>query len=116
MAYESLFYIRDNIVGYTGSLFGKGKDAPTVYFREGIKFGRITQWHKKADNIGRNKVRSDASYKIENRNGKAYESWSGGSHPSRNAFIDITKSPVRDSELVILSKAIDNFPDKKTKY
>lgn len=106
--YEEAFYKKDNIIGYTGTLISN----PTVYFREGNKFGRITQFHNNPSNIGRNKVRTASDYKITNTNyGKAEEYYDGGvRHKSRNPF-----RPANFFEKIILARAIDRFPDQKKK-
>jgi hypothetical protein len=56
--YEDTFYVKSNIVGYTGNKF----NYPTVYFRQGNRFGRITQKHQHANNIGRNKAKAKFVY------------------------------------------------------
>jgi hypothetical protein len=79
MGYRDDFYIKDNILGYTGTI---GKD-PTVYFADAggtaprlakvngkdhvlVTFGHITQFHDIADNIGRGAVMESTSYSIYN--------------------------------------------------
>ena len=79
MPYRNDFYIRENIIGYTGNLHNN----PTVYFSNKlgknletisidgvdenlIVFGHITQEHDEADNIGRMKLRQSYSYQIIN--------------------------------------------------
>jgi hypothetical protein len=79
MGYRDDFYIKDNILGYTGNLH---KD-PTVYFADAggtapkiakvngkdkvlVSFGHITQFHDMADNIGRGPVDESTSYSIYN--------------------------------------------------
>jgi hypothetical protein len=106
--YEDGFYVKENIIGYTGKLTSN----PTVYFQKGSRFGRITQDHPNPSNIGRNKVRSALDYKISNSNGgKAQEYYNGAvQHSSRNPF-----KPANFVEKFLLSKAIDRFPDKKPK-
>ena len=105
--YEGSFYVRGNIIGYTGDI----ESNPTVYFKEGNKFGRITQDHPIASNIGRNLVRTASDYKITNgSNGKAEEFYNGGvKHRSRNPF-----KTASWFEKFTLSKAIDRFKEKKT--
>ncbi len=50
--YRFDFYKAENIIGYTGSLH----DNPTVYFETATEYGHITQYHRQADNIGREVV------------------------------------------------------------
>jgi hypothetical protein len=106
MSYRGDFYIPENIIGYTGFLASK----PTVYFQRQFEFGRITQDHKNVDNVGRNRVRNDPSYTIQNIRGRAVERWSGGRHASRNPFIQVS-----DASRSILALAIGKFPDIKPK-
>ncbi len=108
--YEASFYIEANIIGYTGTI---GQN-PTVYFQNGNKFGRITQDHNNADNIGRNKVREYADYTIGNTgsNGNAEEFYNGRvRHTSRNSYVAVT-----DQTRSSLADAITNFPNVKPKY
>jgi hypothetical protein len=79
MGYRDDFYIKDNILGYTGNV---NKD-PTVYFADAggtaprlakvngrdqvlVSFGHITQWHEVTNNIGRGPVMESTSYSIYN--------------------------------------------------
>lgn len=112
MSYEDSFYVADNIVGYTGDL----NDNPTVYFQLGNKFGRITQDHPKADNIGRNKVREYEDYSHTNNSQNKAEEFYGGKvrHTSRNPFIP--SAGLDGAEMSELAKAIEKFPDIKSKY
>lgn len=110
MAYQDAFYVEGNIIGYTGTL---GQDE-TVYFRNGNTFGRITQDHPNADNIGRNEVRTYADYVIDNSGpgGVAQEFYNGRvRHKSRNAFV-----AVNDGNRNTLAQAIARFPNVKPKY
>ena len=110
MPYESEFYTAANITGYTGDL----NDNPTVYFRKGNKFGRITQEHNHADNIGRNLVKEYADYRIGNTGagGAAQEYYNGAvQHTSRNPFVVVTADTVGE-----LTKAIAKFTEIKPKY
>jgi len=106
--YEDGFYKRSNIIGYTGDI----NVNPTVYFKNGNKFGRITQDHTNKSNIGRNEVRIAGDYRITNtHNGKAQEFYNGGvRHNSRNPF-----KPAGWLEKFKLAKAIQRFPNKKAK-
>lgn len=113
MPYESLFYTKENIIGYTGniSLF------PTVYFRKGNRFGRITQQHSNPDNIGRNVVRIYEDYSLYNTadSGKGVEFYNGKvRHRSRNPFVSAIG--LTDVELNTLASSIERFPHLKTKY
>lgn len=114
MPYEAGFYIAKNIVGYTGDL----KNNPTVYFhnRKTNQFGRITQDHDHADNIGRARVRIAADYSLRNnRSGTAEEFYNGSvKHTSRNKFHKL--GVFSGSTLKKLRLAIDAFPDAKSKY
>lgn len=108
--YRDDFYTRNNIIGYTGAL----ADNPTVYFRNGNEFGRITQAHGNPNNVGRNVTRIAADYKIENSgpNENAQEFYNGEiKHSSRNPFIEVT-----DKNRDILAHSIDTFTDIKPKY
>lgn len=51
-SYAPLFYVRNNIIGYTGEL----ERMPTVYFNDGEHHGHITQAHSDPSNIGREMV------------------------------------------------------------
>lgn len=109
MAYRDDFYIAANIIGYTGDV----NNNPTVYFRNGNDFGRITQAHNNPNNVGRNVVRTYADYQIANtgQGGVAQEFYNGAvQHTSRNPFV-----PVSDGVRATLAQAIVNFPDQKNK-
>ncbi|WP_420009292.1 hypothetical protein [Xanthomonas sacchari] len=123
MAYEDDFYIRGNIIGYTGAL----NNAPTVYFakvfsdallgKKMFEFGRITQDHPHRDNMGRNKVRYARDYAIYNLQSDnqeyAAEFYQGDiRHRSRNPFIQVHEG---DPAMDALAAAIARFPDRKPK-
>lgn len=108
--YRDDFYKKENIIGYTGSLTNN----PTVYFKDGDEFGRITQNHGNPNNIGRNKVRSYSDYRINNtgKNGAAQEYYNGKiRHSSRNPFISVSDDS-RDE----LAQSIARFTEIKPKY
>ena len=105
--YEDDFYVKANITGYTGNL----NINPTVYFKSGNKFGRITQDHPNKDNIGRNVVRTVLDYTIRNRNGHAEEYYNGAvRHRSRGEYREAS-----EYEKGVLATAIELFPNKKPK-
>lgn len=86
MSYEEEFYTPENIIGYTGDF----QVNPTVYFKNGNKFGRITQTHADNDNIGRSLVREYTDYRIGNTapSGTAEEYYDGEvQHVSRHPFV-----------------------------
>ncbi|MDD7805561.1 MAG: hypothetical protein PUP46_08390, partial [Endozoicomonas sp. (ex Botrylloides leachii)] len=62
--YREDFYIKDNIIGYTGFIM----DSPTVYFynSHSYEFGHITQNHVVKKNIGKELVRRGRDYMIFN--------------------------------------------------
>ncbi len=79
MGYKDGFYIKDNILGYTGDL----NNNPTVYFADAgginpkivnvdgrqqvvVTFGHITQAHDDPTNVGRGAVMESYSYSIYN--------------------------------------------------
>lgn len=108
-SYRDDFYIPENIIGYTGDL----NDNPTVYFKSGPEFGRITQYHRHEDNIGRNEVRLAYDYRIINdeSEGKAYEFYDGFyRHKSRHQFIEVSHT-----NRYLLGLAISKFKDQKSK-
>ena len=118
MCYEKNFYIKANITGYTLDPDDSHAE-PTVYFRAGNKFGRITQKHNKPDNIGRNKVREKPDYTIQNRGGKAEEYYDGAvQHSSRGEYISLSevKEDRRSSVLDKLAEAIPAHENIKPKY
>jgi hypothetical protein len=123
-SYRSDFFIVENIIGYTGNIH----DNPTVYFMSSIEFGRITQSHDIAWNIGREPVAerfpdADTYYKISNevKNGvevavEKYMLRSTGEvllplHTSRNPFIDTRRKGMKTYAL--LSQAIWRFKSVK---
>ncbi len=68
MGYRDDFYIKENIIGYTGSiLFAL---PPTIYFYDCTRkfLGHITQLHEISANIGREKVFYAEDYLIFNSN------------------------------------------------
>lgn len=118
--YRPDFYTPENIIGHTGSLHSN----PTVYFRRGQEFGRITQSHQYAWNLGRQEVRRESRgkrYVIGNRkvNGaeraeEKFVSPKGAEeliHVSRSPFISCKRANV--DQLAILASAIRKFPNKK---
>jgi len=113
MGYRDDFYIERNIVGYTGRLGVK----PTVYFENQTEYGRITQDHPNAGNIGRNKVRQKAGYQVSNQLSKGFfhavEKNTGVTHKSRNPIYNAHISKFERSRL---AKAIALFPNLKSKY
>jgi hypothetical protein len=116
-AYEKDFYKKENIIGYTGDL----NNNPSVYFKNGNKFGRITQVHDDATNIGRNEVREAADYTIANRrvNGRqcAVETYTyngrQGHHCSRGQFIAVAQNDA--DTLNILARALILKPEAKVR-
>jgi hypothetical protein len=139
MGYRDDFYIKDNILGYTGNLHGN----PTVYFADAggvnpklvkvgdrtqvvVSFGHITQVHDIPTNIGREEVGESWSYSISNvqmsdgiHGQECIYGYLKGAkkpehvdfHTSRNPFESATKG-----NLEILALAIDKFPKIKKMY
>lgn len=114
MGYRDDFYVQKNIIGYTGTL----RDNPTVYFFVGgasKTFGHITQVHSVAENVGRETVITDSTYKCGNlvdADGEYfYEVWSTGQHPSRNKMI--WRNEFGTDDLALLAQSIKNCPDEK---
>jgi hypothetical protein len=103
------FYTVDNIIGYTGDL----NKSPTVYFRSGTQFGRITQMHTNEKNIGRSKVRSADDYKMTSGvDGKMQEFYGGRvHHRSREKFTKVDRA--ERETLAILAQAISGFGAKE---
>jgi hypothetical protein len=62
MTYRDDFYIAPNMYGYTGDLH----ENPTVYFVTATEHGRITQYHPREANIGRDVVKTTTGYSIGN--------------------------------------------------
>jgi hypothetical protein len=115
MSYRDDFYIKENIIGFTGN----PAKAPTVYFKRDTTFGRITQEHKDKNNIGRSEVRTFNDYSITNNgNGVAEEFYNNEvQHTSRNSFVPVFNNPNGNNEVVDeLAKAINKFTDLKSKY
>ncbi|WP_172328023.1 hypothetical protein [Mangrovicoccus sp. HB161399] len=119
MGYRDDFYIADNIVGYTGL----PSASPSVYFRKGTTFGRITQVHDLRTNIGRAVVRDKADYRLENgpHRGKevCLEFYDGAyQHPSRNpiVFLRDMRTKYHDAVLPLLAQAITAFPDIRERH
>lgn len=116
MAYCNWLYNMHNIIGYTGAI----NDRPTVYFRMGRAYGRITQNHKLPYNIGREKYKIHVAYRMENRRLEDDKihliEWEATRpiHVSRNAFVP--RSRFRPGELLTLSVALYRFPDLKLCY
>lgn len=112
MSYRDDFYIKDNIIGYTGDILNN----PTVYFKKvdgtgQIEFGRITQEHDDESNVGRNVVRTARDYAITNVNGKAQEYYNGKvRHFSRGPFTEANQTNAA------LVSAISRFTELKPKY
>ncbi|MBE3636978.1 hypothetical protein [Mangrovicoccus algicola] len=128
MGYRDDFYKVYNIYGYTGDLRAR----PSVYFLTDTHFGRITQHHADAANIGRMSVcETDMvghHYFIENQSDRtgrevAVEEFR---HPTNGATIHIhtSRNPitvVRDWDkdqltprvLALLAASITNFQDLK---
>ncbi|WP_086931266.1 hypothetical protein [Agarilytica rhodophyticola] len=112
MAYAADFYIQENIIGYTGD----SQNKPTVYFRSGHKFGRITQAYPDSNYQGRSLVREYTDYSISNRppKGTAEEYYNGEvRHCSRYPFIPVDDN---DSLKAVLAIAIASYPYKKPIY
>ena len=112
MGYRDDFYVVGNIVGYTGEI----NSSLTVYFNSSTEYGRITQTHKKADNIGRNKVRSNAGHTMQNEDydGKyrLVERINGDvTHKSRNVFYPVNTLTQGDRD--VLAQSILNFEEAK---
>ena len=108
MGYRDDFYVAENIIGYTGDVGSN----PSVYFRSGSEWGRITQDHDKKTNIGRAFVRDTMPYTIVNETrvikGEQKEvsvEYVNGEehHVSRNKFF-----PVSDENRDALAFAIKN--------
>ena len=117
MGYEDDFYVRKNIIGYTGELHNN----PTVYFTTQNEHGRITQAHPNAENVGRNLVKTRHGHTFKNEDiGRGeirlveYQN-ERKFHTSRNALIWLDPTP-SDNTLDILERAITRFPDLKRKY
>ncbi|MBD9358720.1 hypothetical protein [Methylomonas albis] len=144
MGYCDKFYIKENIIGYTGDLRGIKF---TVYFADAgglnpdiveidgrqqvlVRFGRITQDHRHKDNIGRGEVHECYSYTIFNDvDGKAKECVYGRRELKRigmrvkggdDEFLTFHPSrhrfeSVHAGNIDILATAIARFPNAKPK-
>lgn len=116
MAYRNNFYCIRNIIGYTGDL----RYCPTVSFRRGHEYGRITQNHRLPHNIGREEVVLHAGYRMENRRLEDHKlhlvEWEGDEavQVSRNAFVK--RRWFRPGGARTLALAIVRFPDLKLRY
>lgn len=108
MGYRGDFYIRQNIIGYTGNI----NHNPTIYFQDGTSFGHITQEHAVRQNVGREEVRQAQDYEIRNYHGRAQE-WAGGRcfHESRNAFISVAN--LGHIGMCMLALGISKHKEKK---
>lgn len=120
-AYRADFYARENIVGYTGQLYSQ----PTVYFRCGEEFGRITQQHENPLEVGREEVLAlpdGFDYVIENQlhDGKLVgvetlvhpDRGVVPVHTSREKFIDCRRLKI--DVFATLAQAIRLFPGIKS--
>lgn len=142
--YADDFYVKDNIIGYTGDL----NDNPTVYFADAggvnpklvkvgnkqqvlVQYGHITQLHQRDWNIGREKVREAFSYNIYNseKDGKAKETvlpmeWGGKVDERKlddDGFFVLHPSrnrfePATKGNLDVLAGAIARFTEIKAMY
>ncbi len=116
MGYRDDFYVAENIIGYTGDVGSN----PSVYFRSGSEWGRITQDHDKKTNIGRAFVRDTMPYTIVNETrvikGEQKEvsvEYVNGEehHVSRNKFF-----PVSDENRDALAFAIKAFHHVRARH
>ena len=115
MSYRNDFYIKDNIIGYTGDL----RNEPTVYFLEvhphnpNLKsFGRITQFHEMPERVGREFVFQSKNYHYGNDlifgEPKLVERICDHPiHMSRNKFISVDQED--QVTINILANAIEQF-------
>ncbi|MEO0912673.1 MAG: hypothetical protein AAFY59_06765 [Pseudomonadota bacterium] len=118
MGYRDDFYCPQNIIGWTGDLYGE----PTVYFRrvlrgDLVEFGRITQAHQRQNNVGRGRVRNSCGYQIDNEQYanklRAVERVHGHvDHFSRDIFLPLIMVPTGAEGF--LHAAITRFTEKKT--
>jgi len=108
--YAPDFYVKENIIGFTGNLYSN----PTVYFQNNIAYGHITQSHSNPNNIGRELVNYSHRYTIGNTGmGGTSEEKIGAIvfHPSRTRFVSrrhLTMAIIEE-----LAKAIEQFPNRK---
>jgi hypothetical protein len=146
MGYRDDFYVKDNIIGWTGDIDG---DSFSVYFADCIgnppktvriadvdqivvQFGHITQKHDCPYNIGREEVGECFSYAIFNGGGsgnmtettlgkKGLERLKGGKaveDKHHKVFHDSRSAfnPVTNGTIGRLAAVINNFPSIKTRY
>jgi hypothetical protein len=146
MGYRDDFYVKENIIGWTGDING---DAFTVYFADChgspprtvriagvdqivVQYGHITQKHDCPYNIGREEIDECFSYSIFNggRNGTMIESKLGNRGMSKlmrgDQLEDIDHevfhpsrsafNPVSSGSIERLAAVIDKFKDIKTRY
>ena len=128
MGYKDEFYIRPNIIGYTGT----PQNNPTVYFDDGIHYGSITQHHEDPNAVGRTNLRLSAEHHLLNYTpnmedgyvisfpgmerarevGAMLELKSGQvTHISRNPFVPVKQA---DTQLMaILTMSIERFKNLK---
>ena len=114
IGYQSTFYIKSNIIGYTGNI--AERDRVTVYFFNKYRFGHITQTHCRLNNIGREKVKHYRDYQIRNNNRSRCEEFFDGHvrHISRSRFHAV--QPEDTETLSILAHIIRLYPERKSKY
>jgi hypothetical protein len=63
MGYRDNFFVVPNMYGYTGNI----NENPTVYFMSQTEHGRITQYHPREANVGRDVVKTNEGYSIVNQ-------------------------------------------------
>lgn len=118
MGYRDDFYVKENIIGYTGDL----KGLPTVYFKRTIEGGfdewaRITQvYPDNRANEGRAFVRKNRSYVMRNEmdtDGMHGVEYVNGAHhhTSRNEFHAVT-----GGTLDVLAESITRFPNVRKRH
>lgn len=128
--YRPDFYVRENIIGYTGALH----ESPTVYFKSDKEFGHITQAHGKRDNVGREVV-GNAKEKMNGHHYKyvihnivdkdgnevsveeyvhARTGNTSHIHTSRTKFTDISRVGIKAFD--ILTQSIWQHPSLKKKW
>lgn len=133
--YRPDFYVRENMIGYTGELH----NAPTIYFKSATEYGHITQAHKLASNVGREMIgmltisdgRRRFDYTLRNTRMKLrkggpieehaieqyIEATSGAYiniHLSRNKFVDIKRKNVKAVDM--MAQAIWRHPSLKRRF
>ena len=146
MGYKDDFYVKENIIGWTGDING---DAFTVYFADCggspprtvriagvdqivVQFGHITQKHDCPYNIGREEVGECFSYSIFNggKDGTMIESTLGRKGMDKlergerigdadHRVFHPSRSafnPVTSGSIGNLAVVIGNFKDIKTRY